>query len=76
MVAEIFGLRSWCLGGAGRPITCQSERKGRAVSSPPQAVATSLLVEEDMRIFAVGDQFVLLTPTETEKPSSDTVAEA
>jgi hypothetical protein len=31
----------------------QAARKGQAVSSPPQAVATSLLIKEDLRIFEV-----------------------
>jgi len=57
-------------------IIYQAERKGQAVSSPPRAVATSLLIQEDLPVLQSGDQFVLLTPTETEKPLSDTVAEA
>jgi len=54
----------------------QAARKGQAVSSPPQAVATSLLIKEDLPVLQLGDQFVLLIPTETEKPLSDTEAEA
>ena len=37
-------------------------RKGQAVSSLPQVVATSLLIKEDLQVFSVGQLICLAHP--------------